>query len=154
MDASSEVSVREVLARTELFQPVGEQDLARLAKRAAFRYFAPGDVICYEGEAADTLYVIASGSVAIRLNGQTDRPISVLDSGDFFGEIALIIGARRTATVTAETELALLELPGEEILSLAARCLPFRVRLGKIGTTRSRGSLATRLSSSRTNPRS
>jgi CRP-like cAMP-binding protein len=74
--------------------------------------------------------------------------VSVLGTGNFFGEIALIMGARRTATITAETDATLLELPGQEILSLAGRCLPFRVLLGKIGTTRSRGSLASRLTRS------
>lgn len=60
--------------------------------------FAPGDILVREGDPGDSLIVIVSGSATVEQGG---RQIRQLASGDFLGEIALIDGGARTATVTA-----------------------------------------------------
>jgi CRP-like cAMP-binding protein len=73
--------------------------------------FEPGDIIISEGDAGDSLFVIASGiaKAFVRKDGRQTLARS-MDEGTFFGEISILSGKPRTATVTAATPCELLEL--------------------------------------------
>ena len=68
--------------------------------------FKEGDTICKEeGEECSEMYVIASGRVSIvKKVGDTDIILTTLDEGDFFGEMALITGSKRSASAIAHTQ--------------------------------------------------
>jgi CRP-like cAMP-binding protein len=79
------------LKNISLFQAVEEDDLRTLAERAKRRSLAPGRLVFKEGEAADSLYILLSGSVKIFLNDESGREM-VLDTkkaGEYFGEMML-----------------------------------------------------------------
>src|SRR5262249_42208837 len=74
--------------------------------------YAPGDAVVRQGEPPDALYIISHGQVRVV---REDRPgheveIATLGPGQFFGEMALLAGATRTASVYASTNLMVLEL--------------------------------------------
>lgn len=73
-----------------------------------------GTVIFREKDVADVMYVIISGRVTIskQIMPGVDKTLSVLEEGEYFGEMSLLLNANRTATVTAieDTELIKLEL--------------------------------------------
>ena len=74
-----------------------------LASRAEKRRFEPGEVIISQGDEADSFYLVTAGSVEV-VRERPNRPpssIATLSAGDHFGEIGLIEGIRRTATVRA-----------------------------------------------------
>src|SRR4029079_15444150 len=73
--------------------------IADLAEPATF---AAGDTLTREGDPGDSFIVLTSGTADVR---QGDRSIRTLGAGDFLGEISLIVGGPRTATVTATTPI-------------------------------------------------
>ncbi len=76
------------------------------------RVFAPGETICAEGDAADRLWLLARGSVSVRLavpDGGSRR-IASLAMGTVVGEMALLGSGRRSASVVADDEVHCYEL--------------------------------------------
>ena len=89
-----------------------ERLLARMAEKMTTTRAGSGDVLVKEGDPGDAFYVIARGKAEVSTlgaHGETLR-ISVLGAGDYFGEIALLRGTPRTATVRAVTPMVLLKL--------------------------------------------
>jgi CRP-like cAMP-binding protein len=95
-----------VLEALPLFAEIGKRDLRRIAGDAEFAEFAPGESVVLAGERAASFYVILGGEAAV-LGKPTQRPLT---TGDFFGEIAMIDGERRSASVIAMTDLHVMRL--------------------------------------------
>ncbi len=74
--------------------------LLQLAKKAPLRHFSPGETIIKEGDVSDDLYVIQSGQVQVMRQGAGQ--LALLGFGQSFGEIALLTGTRRTASIVAQ----------------------------------------------------
>jgi cAMP-dependent protein kinase regulator len=74
---------------------------------------AAGEVIVHQGEAVDNLYLIAAGQAEARTGcrDEEQRVLTTLESGDYFGEIALITEEECTADIVAVTPTRLLRLP-------------------------------------------
>lgn len=90
------------LGRVSLFADLKPKELDRLLKSFREREFAPGGVVMTEGSTGTGFYVIESGTAVVARGG---KEVARLGPGDTVGEIALIDGGTRTATVTAETDL-------------------------------------------------
>ena len=86
-----------------------------------FLTFEAGDIIVGDGEPGDSLFVISSGRAKAFVKGAEGRyrETREMGEGDFFGEIALLYGRPRTATVTAAESCELLELERATVESLA-----------------------------------
>ena len=91
-----------LLAEVPLFADLEPAELDLIAVVMTERTFAAGEVVTVEGHAADGFFVIAGGTADVTVHGQQVRTMS---TGDSFGEIALLTGGERTATITAVTEL-------------------------------------------------
>ena len=90
------------LRQVPLFRDVPNRDLKRLAGSMREKTFAPGQVVVTEGEGGLGFFVILDGHAKVSQGGE-DR--GTLAAGDYFGEMALIDGDDRAATVTADGEL-------------------------------------------------
>jgi membrane protein len=97
------------------------------------RSFAPGAVIIREGDDSKTAFFLYAGRVRLtkQVNGE-QRPLTELAEGELFGEMAYLLGERRTATVTAVTEVVVLALPPDMLEELMRYSAPFSRRI--IGT--------------------
>jgi len=86
------------------------------------RSYTPGAVICAEGDDGEEMYIIQKGKVRVskRFAGKANV-ISVLEKGDFFGEMAIVNRIKRTATVTAIDEVELLVFDREGLQNMIAR---------------------------------
>jgi CRP/FNR family cyclic AMP-dependent transcriptional regulator len=100
---------RDALARVPLFAGLSARHLRRLADLTEEHRYMEGSSVVREGEPGDTFYVILEGEAKV-LSGAR-RVLNRLQPGDFFGEISLLDGGPRTATVVADTPLTMLALP-------------------------------------------
>ena len=96
------------LRRVELFAHMSEDEFHKLAARLKYAPFAKGNVIVKQGVSAQHwLYIIISGEAEVYLestNGEK-RMLSVLTKGNFFGEMSLMTGVPRQASVIAKTDV-------------------------------------------------
>jgi CRP-like cAMP-binding protein len=103
------------LARVPLFARLSPNDLATLATVTKRRSMEVGAVLTVEDEQGDEFFVIEDGVVTIT---SRDQQLRTLRAGDFFGEIAILFGGTRTATVVAAEAGALLVLNKADFLEL------------------------------------
>src|SRR4029453_19422957 len=93
----------EFLEPIPLFEGLPSDELERLAGTFKERHFSAGDSVAVEGAAGVCFFVIADGTASVDVHGEKRGQLA---PGDYFGEVALIDEhARRTATITAETDL-------------------------------------------------
>jgi CRP-like cAMP-binding protein len=115
--------IREGLARAELFaHTLSPAQLDGLASRCRAVQFAQGAALIRQGDAASTMFIILEGAacVLMQLAGAADQEVAVLATGDIVGEMSLMTGAPRTATVKALTAMRVLEITKEAIAGLLA----------------------------------
>jgi CRP-like cAMP-binding protein len=96
----------DVLRALPFFSKLSKRRLRQVAKLVQSVEFAPGDLVVRVGEPGDAFYLIVSGKAKV-----TGKPRArTLGPGDFFGEMALIDGEPRSATIIATTELHAMKL--------------------------------------------
>jgi CRP-like cAMP-binding protein len=94
--------VVERLAQVPIFAGCSKKELGAIARAVKATEHAAGSVVAVEGEAGAGLFVIDEGTADVTIGG---RRVNRLEAGDFFGEMALLDGGPRTATVTATSDL-------------------------------------------------
>jgi len=95
-----------VLAELPLFAGVGKRDLRKLARDAEFAEFGPGDTVVATGAPPDFFYVILGGEA----RASAKPAARTLTTGDYFGEMGLLDGEPRSATVIALSDLHVMRL--------------------------------------------
>jgi CRP/FNR family transcriptional regulator, cyclic AMP receptor protein len=105
--------VADALRRCALFENVGGDALAELARQLRRRRFRRGEVIFHQGDPGESLHVVSTGAVKIVLPSTEgdEAIIATLRPGDFFGELALLDGAPRSATAVAIEPCETMVLP-------------------------------------------
>jgi CRP-like cAMP-binding protein len=99
------------LASVPLFAACSRKDLQKIAKASDQVSVPEGRVVVEEGSSGHEAYVIIEGEAEVERNGQQ---VATFGPGDHFGELALLDGGPRTATVKASTDLELLVLGQRE----------------------------------------
>lgn len=114
----------ELLARAELFSGLDRLTLAKLAANLDTVSFRKGEAACNQGEPGDSLYLVSEGTFGVYVRGPDDRPavrVAELTRGGCFGEMALLTGEPRSATVLADGDGELLRLDHERFTELVRR---------------------------------
>jgi CRP/FNR family transcriptional regulator, cyclic AMP receptor protein len=91
----------ELLKHVPLFHGLTEKELKTLANNFTERTFTEGQELTHEGSGGVGFFVIETGEARVTVDGQERR---TLGPGDYFGEIALIDGGTRSATITATSD--------------------------------------------------
>lgn len=108
----------------ELFAPLAPEQRERLARAAAPLFFDHGEKLVREGEDGDSLFVVDSGQVLVTRAAESgdSQPLilAMLGPGECFGEMSLLTGAPRSATVTAEGGCEVLRLDATSVAPILA----------------------------------
>jgi CRP/FNR family transcriptional regulator, cyclic AMP receptor protein len=105
----------DVLRGIPLFAPLSKRHVKRIANLARPRRFAANSAIVTKGQRGESFYVILDGEATLSLPG--GRRVT-LGSGDWFGELALLDGGPRTATVLAKTPVLTMSIARRSFLKL------------------------------------
>jgi CRP-like cAMP-binding protein len=92
----------DVLKQVPLFAGLDERELEQIAVTMRERRYAAGDTVTEEGSGAAGFFIVGEGEAEVTVDGEPRRTIS---ANDYFGEVALLTGSDRTATITATTDM-------------------------------------------------
>jgi branched-chain amino acid transport system substrate-binding protein len=109
-----------LLQEIDIFKPFPHEAKLLLSERIRRHRYQPGETVVQQGEAGDSLFIIVEGVVGIyvQMEDGKSKEVARLGAGNFFGEMALLTGEERAATVIAIVELYLFELTKEDIAPL------------------------------------
>jgi small-conductance mechanosensitive channel len=114
---AEEISDRaEAIKRVDLFHTLTPEELRSIAAGLKSAPFVPGEAMTRQGAEAHWLYLIARGQAEVRVSvdgGATSERVALLRDGDFFGEMGLMTGEPRSATVVALTDVECYRLDKE-----------------------------------------
>lgn len=109
---------RELLAKVPFFRGLPEEEFERIVPLLVPRTFLADEVVMRQGQPGDSMFLIGRGVLRVTVRQGADgspTPVATLLAGDFFGEMAVLTGARRSATVSAATDCVIYELRREDL---------------------------------------
>src|SRR5262249_25684075 len=117
MDRAGRNGAFEALRRVEVFRPFPDEAVGGLSRSLRRHQFDPSDTIVQQGQAGSSMFVILEGCVGVSVNDKSGAALEVARLGvpEVFGEMALLTGEARTATVRALTRTVVLEITKEDI---------------------------------------
>ncbi len=131
----------ETLRRVPLFRALEARVVDAIAESLIPLSVANGDAVFAEGSPGEAMYFIDSGLVQICAGeGESQVTLATLGAGQFFGEMALVLGTPRTATALALRDCELLELPSTAFRSLCDRFPILRSAVARVSEHRSQNS--------------
>jgi small-conductance mechanosensitive channel/CRP-like cAMP-binding protein len=113
-----------LLRTVDFLTALTPEELEQLARDIRIAPYPAGIVVVREGEAGDSLFVVARGRVQVSAlvpHGGPDLPIAVIEAGDYFGEMSLLTGAPRSATVRTLEDCDLLVLSRDTLRPVLVR---------------------------------
>src|SRR3954471_22176277 len=111
-----------LLQRVPLFEQLSTEELAPVAAVAVPRSFPKGVRVFHEGDSSDACYIVRSGDLRVTREHPDGRAIALatLGPGDIFGELAMLDGEARSASVETLSDSELLALPAADVRRLLA----------------------------------
>ena len=108
------------LQQIPLFRTLNDEEISRLAPRLKHLSFAPGEMILRQGDDGESMFLILQGRAGVLLTnsaGLTEQ-VATLQAGDFFGEMSLLTGEKRSATVTGQSLVECLRLDKADLYDM------------------------------------
>jgi small-conductance mechanosensitive channel len=119
-DAATKQAERErVLASVDLFARLTDDQRRVIASATAIRMYGDGEAIVRQNDAGQSMFVVCSGRAAVVLEPDR-RQVAVIERGGYFGEMSLLTGDPRSASVVAKGDSAVLEIDAELFRVLGA----------------------------------
>lgn len=121
---SAQVAATAHLRGNRLFEALGDDEIAWLAEKGGARKFYLRQKIIKQGDPGDSLFVILHGvaGVEVRMpDGERPTRLATLGRGDFFGEMSMLTGEPRHATITAESTTEVFEIHKDHLQPLLSK---------------------------------
>ncbi|MBM2838696.1 MAG: cyclic nucleotide-binding domain protein [Deltaproteobacteria bacterium] len=114
--------VDKLMVTSQLFRSLGPKDRMQILQKLSYQTFEPGALIIQEGCTGDYLYLIKSGGADITTwRDDQEMLLATIGEGEFFGEISLVTGTPRTASVRARTAMETMKLSKADLDEVANR---------------------------------
>src|SRR5215203_4874001 len=120
MENAARAGIVELLGRVPLFSELSPEELDRVAQVAIPRSYPADTRVFHEGDPGDACYIVNTGSARVTRQHSDGRVITLatLGPGAIFGELAMLDGERRSASVEAAESTELLALPASDMRAL------------------------------------
>ena len=109
--------LRDLLRKVSYFQQCGDVELRQVIEKGYRKKLASGEIICRESDPGDSFYIILSGAVEVFVESIAQQ-VAVRRAGEFIGEMSLLMGTPRTATLRALEETILFVVDRDNLQSL------------------------------------
>src|SRR5437764_246229 len=117
-----DLDLSELAKVSRLFEALDEAGRHELLKLSHHQHVNAGEVVFREGDPGGAFYVIAKGEIRVTADSlEGEKEISVLGHGQFFGEMAVLNGDKRSATCTALAECELVVFPSAAVEKVLAK---------------------------------
>src|SRR4030095_14781247 len=135
-DPDAQVQERErLLAHVDLLATLSPEQRRDIALATTSRVYGNGEAIVRQGDAGHSMFIVGSGQAVVLLEPEK-REVATIDRGGYFGEMSLLTGEPRTATVVARGDVLVIEIDSELFRTLGAT-QPYAIEQigGAAGTT-------------------
>ena len=121
------------LTAVDFLATLDTKQIEVLAEGARWELYLPGERVVRQGDPGEVLYVIVSGTADVRLvQGGLTTTVTTLEPGKFFGEMSLLTGEPRSATVVAATELSVIAVGKQALLQVVQEDRRLVERIGEV----------------------
>jgi small-conductance mechanosensitive channel/CRP-like cAMP-binding protein len=145
MTQLEEISIR-LMEKVEILTPLSGPELAELVRQVRLETYAVGEVPIRQGDQGDSFYIIKSGRVAVAVEKASGETVVVatLGPGNFFGEMSLLTGAVRTASVLVKEDAEFIVIDKESFGATISKNPSIAETLSRILSERQAGLIAER----------
>ncbi len=138
------IQIGKILKKVPIFRMLGKESIDFIVERLKFKTFSANETICKIGDPGDEMYIIISGNVKICIydeNGENEQVVATLQSGDYFGEMALLTGETRSASVITTEDSETFVLQKNDFDVILEKFPSISLSMGKIVSQRLRETL-------------
>lgn len=138
------------LPTVDFLATLDRKQIEVLASGARWEQYLPGERVVRQGDAGDVLYIIVAGKADVRLEqGELSSTVITLEPGKFFGEMSLLTGEPRSATVLAATDLIVIAVGKQALLQAIQEDRRLIERIGEVVARRQAATAAAKAQLSR-----
>jgi len=137
------IQIGKILRQVPIFRMLGKESIDFIVDRLKFKTFDGNDTICKIGDPGDEMFIIIGGKVKICIYGEQNKEqiVATLGSGDYFGEMALLTGETRSASVIAVEPSEMFVLHKNDFDVILEKYPSISLSMGKIVSQRLRDTL-------------
>lgn len=141
--ASIKLDVNKVLEHIEIFESLNQNEIAEIADSVKCREYNAHEVVINENESGDSMFIVIEGLLDVLVTSEDGKQLTVgrLTPGEFFGEMSLMTGEKRSATVKCETGVLLYEVTKDSISKIIANRKELIEEFGEIISRRTQSNI-------------
>ena len=139
------IQISRILKNVPIFRMLSKESIDFIVERLKFKTFEQKETICKVGDPGDTMFIIISGGVDILIYGSSEKEeqvVATLGPGDYFGEMALLTGETRSATVRSIDSSEMFVLYKNDFDVILEKFPSISLSMGKIVSKRLRETLS------------